>query len=100
MASASQPEWTLKSLREWTEGYLRQKGVETWQLEAQVLLAHALGCRRIELFTRSEELADEAVRNRFRELIRRRVEGCPVAYLVGTKEFFKLELEVSPAVLI
>ncbi len=39
-------------------------------------------------------------RQRYRELIRKRVEGCPVAYLVGRKEFFSLEFEVSPAVLI
>jgi release factor glutamine methyltransferase len=65
-----------------------------------VLLAHALGCRRIELYTRYTEPADDGMRERFRELVRRRVEGCPVAYLVGRKEFFSLELEVSPAVLI
>src|SRR5205823_11805035 len=44
-------------------------------------------------------IPDEA-RTRFRELVRRRIEGCPVAYLVGRKEFFGLEFEVGPAVLI
>ena len=92
--------WTLKALRAWTESYLKQKGVASWQLDAQVLLAHALGCKRIELFTRSDEEAGEAERARFRELVKRRVEGWPVAYLVGTKEFYRLELEVTPAVLI
>ena len=65
-----------------------------------MLLAHALGCRRIDLYTRYEELADDEARERFRELVRRRIEGCPVAYLVGRKEFFALEFEVGPAVLI
>jgi release factor glutamine methyltransferase len=64
------------------------------------LLAHALGCRRIDLYTRYEETAEPGARQRFRDLVRRRVEGCPVAYLVGRKEFFALELEVGPAVLI
>src|SRR5215471_13432209 len=45
-------------------------------------------------------MAPEDVRQKFRDLIRRRMEGCPVAYLVGRKEFFSLELEVGPAVLI
>src|SRR5262249_19163478 len=62
--------------------------------------AHVLNCRRIELYTRSEEPADESVRTRFRSLIERRVAGCPVAYLVGRKEFFLLPFDVTPAVLI
>jgi release factor glutamine methyltransferase len=92
--------WTLGKLLDWTIPFLRQKGSEFPRLDTEVLLAHAQGCRRIELYTRHEEIATEAVRTRFRELIRRRVEGCPVAYLVGKKEFFSLEFEVSPAVLI
>jgi release factor glutamine methyltransferase len=65
-----------------------------------VLLAHSLGCRRIELYTRYEEAAPEEARERFRGLVRQRVEGCPVAYLVGRKEFFGLAFEVNRAVLI
>src|SRR5205814_2701858 len=47
-----------------------------------------------------EEPAEEEARERFRALVRQRLEGCPVAYLVGRKEFFALEFEVGPAVLI
>src|SRR5262249_49909642 len=98
---AAEPNWTVGSLLEWTERYLAQKGVEYPRLDAQVLLAHALGCRRIDLYgVRHAEPATEEARGRYRELIRKRVEGCPVGYLVGRKEFFSLELEVSPAVLI
>jgi release factor glutamine methyltransferase len=65
------------------------------------LLAEVLGCKRIDLYgKRHGEVASDEVRHKFRELIRKRVEGCPVAYLVGRKEFFSLEFEVSPAVLI
>jgi release factor glutamine methyltransferase len=105
MSAANRPpaeqDWTVGSLLEWTERYLAQKGVEFPRLDAQVLLAHALACRRIDLYgTRHGEPAGEEVRQRYRELIRKRVEGCPVAYLVGRKEFFSLELEVGPDVLI
>jgi release factor glutamine methyltransferase len=106
MSTASQPAaagqaWTVGGLLEWTERYLAQKGVEFPRLDAQVLLAHALGCKRIDLYgLRHGEPAPEDLRQRYRELIRKRVEGCPVAYLVGRKEFFSLEFEVSPAVLI
>jgi release factor glutamine methyltransferase len=95
-----QQEWTIGRLLDWTAQYLAKKESEYPRLDAEVLLAHALGCKRIELYTRFEERAPEEARQRFRELVRRRVEGCPVAYLVGRKEFFSLPFEVTPAVLI
>jgi release factor glutamine methyltransferase len=93
--------WTVGGLLNWTARYLAAKGVEYPRLDAEVLLAHVLGCQRVDLYgLRFGEDASEEARQSYRELIRRRLEGCPVAYLVGRKEFFKLELEVSPAVLI
>lgn len=99
-ASTEQSTWSIGALLDWTAGYLAKKGSEYPRLDAEVLLAHALECRRIDLYTRYEEPAAEPARSRFRELVRQRVEGCPVAYLVGRKEFFSLTLEVSRAVLI
>jgi release factor glutamine methyltransferase len=96
----STDEWTIGRLLDWTANYLAQKGSEFPRLDAEVLLAHALGCKRIELYTRHTEPAPEEGRQKFRELVKQRVEGCPVAYLVGRKEFFSLELEVNGAVLI
>jgi release factor glutamine methyltransferase len=93
-------DWTIGELLDWTANYLVQKGAEFPRLDAEVLLAHALGCKRIELYTRYTDMATAEQRQRYRELIGKRVEGCPVAYLVGRKEFFSLELEVTPAVLI
>jgi release factor glutamine methyltransferase len=98
--TTAQPTWTIGGLLDWTARYLAQKGSEFPRLDTEVLLAHALGWRRIDLYTRYDEPAPEEARARFRELIRQRVEGCPVAYLVGRKEFFALPFEVSPAVLI
>jgi release factor glutamine methyltransferase len=92
--------WTVGRLLDWTARFLAQKGSESPRLDAEVLLAHALGCKRIELYTRYEEPAPDDGRQRFKELVRKRLEGCPVAYLVGRKEFFSLEFEVGPAVLI
>ncbi len=92
--------WTYGRLLEWTAKFLAQKGCESPRLDAEVLLSHVLGCPRIALYTRFEEPATEDERARFKELIRKRLEGCPVAYLVGRKEFFSLTFEVGPAVLI
>ena len=93
--------WTLGALLDWTAKHLAQKGVEYPRLDAEVLLAHAAGCKRIDLYgARFADIATPDVRQRYRELIQKRIEGCPVAYLVGKKEFFGLEFNVSPAVLI
>src|SRR5688572_24664056 len=93
-------EWTIRALMEWTEQHFRQKGIEAPRLEAQLLLAYALGCKKTELYTRWDEPVADDRRTRFRELIKRRLDGCPVQYLLGEREFFLLTLEVTPAVLI
>ena len=92
--------WTIGRLLEWTTKFLSQKGSESPRLDTEMLLAHALGCKRIDLYTRHDEEAMDEKRTSFRDLIRQRIEGCPVAYLVGRKEFFSLEFEVSRSVLI
>jgi release factor glutamine methyltransferase len=97
---ATEPAWTIGGLLDWTARFLAQKGVESPRLDAEVLLAHALDCRRIQLYTRYDETATGEARQRYRDLIRQRLEGCPVAYLVGRKEFFSLAFEVNRDVLI
>src|SRR5262249_34585749 len=92
--------WTVQRLRDWTTQFLGKKGIEKPEVEAQILLAHALSWKRLDLFMRQDEEPPEDARQRFRDLVRQRAEGCPTAYLVGRKEFFSLEFEVSPAVLI
>lgn len=92
--------WTVGRLLEWTTEFLKSKGSESAQLDAQVLLAAARGCERIHLFASYKDETDEPLRTAFRELVKRRAEGTPVAYLVGKKEFFSLEFRVDDSVLI
>ncbi len=100
-STASDLVWTLGSLLDWTAKHLAEKKIDTARLDAEVLLAHAVGCKRIDLYgSRYAEPASAEVKQKYREMIRARLEGCPVAYLVGRKEFYGLELKVSPAVLI
>lgn len=98
----AQPEeaWTVGRLLNWTIEYLGKHGVENPRLDAEVLLAQARGCRRIDLYAAFGELASEDTRNTFRDLVRRRAAGTPVAYLVGHREFYSLDFEVTPDVLI
>ena len=99
MTTSDEP-WTIGRLLQWTIDYLGKHGAENPRLDAEVLLAAARGCQRIDLYTAYGEEATEEVRTAFRELVRRRAEGTPVAYLVGHREFYSLDFEVTPDVLI
>jgi release factor glutamine methyltransferase len=92
--------WTIGRLLSWTTDFLRDRGADNPRLDAEVLLAHARGCDRIDLYTAYEEEAPESVRATFREHVRRRAKGTPVAYLVGRREFFSMSFQVTPDVLI
>jgi len=97
---AAPKQWTVRALLAWTIDFLKSKGNGEAKLDAELLLAHVLGCKRIDLFVRYDELPTDAERTKFRELIQRRVAGWPVAYLLGSREFYMLTFEVNPAVLI
>ncbi len=92
--------WTVTRLLDWTRAYFEKHGVDSPRLCAEILLAHAMGCERIELYTRHDAVpAEEALRT-FRTAIAEAATGRPIAYLTGSKEFFSLSFEVTPDVLI
>ena len=96
----SDDQWTVGRLLTWTAGWLGDKGSDSPRLDAEVLLAHVRGCQRILLYATFDEVVPDDQRSRFRELVKRRAAGEPVAYLVGSREFFSLPFTVSPAVLV
>lgn len=107
MAAQPQPEspdaaevWTVGRLLNWTTDWLTARGADSPRLDAEVLLAHVRGCPRIALYTAFDTPVAEAERGRFRELVKRRGAGEPVAYLVGSREFFSLPFAVDKAVLV
>ena len=97
---SSDAPWTIGRLLQWTTEYFKQHASSSPRLDAEVLLASARGCQRIELYTTYDEVAPDDLRDRFRELVRRRAAGEPVAYLVGCREFYSLPFEVTRDVLI
>jgi release factor glutamine methyltransferase len=99
MTTTDEP-WTIGRLLMWTVDYLKKHNAENPRLDAEVLLASARGCQRIDLYAAYGEEATEALRAKFRDLVSRRGKGTPVAYLVGHKEFYALDFEVTPDVLI
>jgi release factor glutamine methyltransferase len=92
--------WTILGVLNWTTRYFGEKRIASPRLDAEVLLSHVLRCDRVGLYVRFEQPLERDELDAFRELVRRRAAGEPVAYLTGTKEFWSLPLRVDPRVLV
>src|SRR3954471_15139511 len=69
-------------------------------VDAELLLGHALGQRRTWLFAHADDDVPADAKARFDSMLQRRINGEPVAYLIGRQGFWTLDLEVTPATLI
>ena len=79
---------------------LNEAGIENARLDAEVLLAYVLNTRRLALYVHVAKILTDEQITRFHNLIKRRLERIPVAYLTGHKEFMGLNFAVTPDVLI
>jgi len=91
---------TIREILRKTEVYLREKGVDSPRLGAQVIVASGLGVDRMALFLDLDRPLKESELAAVRPLVARRAKGEPVAYITGRREFFSLEFAVTPDVLI
>jgi len=91
---------TLAEALHAAQSRLREAGIDDAGLEAEVLLRHALDLDRAQLYARLHEGLDETHRADFQRLINRRVAHEPTAYIVGHKEFYGIDLEVTPDALV
>ncbi|HKJ88634.1 MAG TPA: peptide chain release factor N(5)-glutamine methyltransferase, partial [Gammaproteobacteria bacterium] len=92
--------WTVRGVLEWTSGHLAESGSDSGRLDAELLLAHALGVERIQLYMDPDRPLDETERTAYRELVRARARGTPVAHLLGEREFWSLPFLVTTDTLI
>ena len=93
-------QWTILDVLTWTAEYFSTYHIDAPRLTAEILLAETIGVDRIELYVRFEQPLTEDERNRFRELVKRRIRREPTAYILGRKDFWTIGLEVTPDVLI
>ncbi len=92
--------WTIQSLLDWTTEYFTKHAIELPHLEAEVLLAHALKLKRIDLYVQHERVLKAEELKAFKTLILRRTKKEPIAYIIGHKPFMSLDFKVNPDVLI
>ncbi|MDX1702048.1 MAG: peptide chain release factor N(5)-glutamine methyltransferase [Melioribacteraceae bacterium] len=91
---------TILESIELSEQFLEKKGVDAPRMNAEILLADILKCKRMELYLKFDQPLSEVEKQRYREFIRRRGEREPLQYIIGKVEFYGLEFKVSPNVLI
>src|SRR4030042_1718237 len=87
--------WTIQKLLSWVAEYLKNKGVDSPRLSAELLLSYVLGLKRIELYTQFDKIVTEEQLGRLHDLVKRAGKDEPIAYLAGKTEFYSLELEVT-----
>lgn len=91
---------TLIDVVRLSTSFLAQRGSDTARLDAELLTAHSLGLRRLDLYLQHDRPLREEELEPVRALLRRRAQGEPVAYLIGEREFYGRAFTVTPAVLI
>ncbi len=92
--------WTLGRLLDWAMDFLRKQGSASPRLDAQVLLTHVTGLDRVRLYVDFERPLVDTELARFKDLVKRRARGEPVAYIVGVKEFYGRDFAVDTRVLV
>ena len=99
-AAKPPPAWTIIRLIDWSTAYFTEHHIDSPRMTAEILLAHALNYRRIDLYLKYDQPLTPEELARYKVLVKRRVAREPVAYILGMKPFWTHELAVSPDVLI
>ncbi len=94
------PAWTIQKILSWTADYFKSRNIESSRLAAEMLLGHALGLRRLDLYLQHDRPLQSDELALFKTLIQRRIKKEPVAYITGRKGFYLSDYTVSSDVLI
>lgn len=92
--------WTILKVLQWTTDYFSRHKVEQPRASAEVLLAYVLGKERIQLYLHYDQPLTATELARYRRAIQRRAAHEPTQYITQKQEFWSLEFEVNPSVLI
>ncbi len=92
--------WTVRAILDWTIGYLREQQVDSLRLDAELLLAHTLGLRRLDLYLDPDRPLLTTELAGFKEIVKTRVAGRSIAHIIGSKEFYAVQLQTPPGVFV
>lgn len=92
--------WTVRKILRWTWTFFTEKNIDDARRDAEILLCHALDINRVQLFIQHDRPLTTEERDAFRALVKRRAQREPVAYIVGTREFWSLSFKVDRRALI
>ena len=98
--STNPSHWTIRRMLAWIAQDFGALGIATARLDAEILVGHALGLARVKLYLDLDRPLDHAELAAIKALVVRRRKREPVAYITGTREFYRRSFEVTPAVLI
>jgi release factor glutamine methyltransferase len=92
--------WTILDLLNWATAHFKTHSIDQPRPDAEILLSHTLGMARVDLYVQYDRPMELGELKAFKGLIQRRLQREPVAYIVGEKGFWSLDLQVSRDVLI
>lgn len=95
-----EPLWTILKLLQWAAAYFKSHHIENPRAAAEILLAHTLQKERIDLYVCYDQPLGSRELQQFKTLVKKRIRREPVAYITGVKEFWSMDLQVNPDVLI
>ena len=91
---------TIREIKERTETFFKKRGVPNAKLDTDILIAHSLGIKRLDIYLDLDRPLTEAQLTDLRSLVKRRASREPLQYIIGKTEFYGLTLKVDPRALI
>lgn len=93
-------QWTIKRLLSWSTAFLEDRDAPSPRLDSQILLGHVTGLDKVHLYVQFERPLSSGELQVFKDLLKRRAAGEPVAYILGKKEFYGRDFSVGTGVLV
>ena len=91
---------TIREIKERTETFFKKKSVPNAKLDTDILIAHSLGIKRLDIYLDLDRPLTEAQLTDLRSMVKRRASREPLQYIIGITEFYGLTLKVDPRALI